>query len=118
MQGVQPIAKMAPSPNDASQPPRDVTSRPPSRCPNPPPPGVANATEPVAVATDSAAPASSGRQVRSRIGIRTSPVRLMPRITRIRPPIQRSSSMYWAKPLAAYVAVTPSSVKTAPKPST
>ena len=34
MHGVQPIAKIAPSPNDASQPPRLPTSRPPSRSPN------------------------------------------------------------------------------------
>ena len=33
MHGVQPMAKIAPSPNDASQPPRELTSRPPSRSP-------------------------------------------------------------------------------------
>ena len=33
MHGVQPTAKIAPSPNDASQPPRLPTSRPPSRSP-------------------------------------------------------------------------------------
>ena len=34
MHGVQPIAKIAPSPNDASQPPRVPTIRPPSRSAN------------------------------------------------------------------------------------
>ena len=34
MHGVQPMAKIAPSPNEASQPPREVTTRPPSLSPN------------------------------------------------------------------------------------
>ena len=53
MHGVQPIAKIAPSPNDASQPPRVPTMRPPSRSPSPDRcPGAAKAIVPVALATD------------------------------------------------------------------
>ena len=63
MHGVQPIAKTTPRPNDASQPPRDVTRPPPMRCPTPSePPGLARAIEPVVVASEAEAPASSGRQ--------------------------------------------------------
>ena len=70
MHGVQPIAKIAPSPNEASQPPpraHDSAAEPvadartataPRRAP----------IVPVAVASDPAAPASSGRQVRSSAG--------------------------------------------------
>ena len=65
MHGVQPIAKIAPSPKLASQPPRLLTSRPPSRSPKPGPPAGANDIEPVVAATDADAPASSGRHVRS-----------------------------------------------------
>ena len=35
MHGLQPIAKIAPSPNDASQPPPELTTWPPSRSPRP-----------------------------------------------------------------------------------
>ena len=72
MQGVQPMAKIAPSPNEASQPPRWLTRREPSRSPTPsdePPSDIV----PVAVASDEDAPASSGRQVRSSAEIRMMP---------------------------------------------
>jgi hypothetical protein len=46
MQGVQPIAKTTPSPNDASQPPRDETRLVPSEWPTPPPSALARASVP------------------------------------------------------------------------
>ena len=71
MHGVQPMAKIAPRPNEAIQPPRGLTIRAPTRSPTPADPSAppeASATVPVAVASEPDAPASSGRQVRSRIG--------------------------------------------------
>ena len=53
MHGLQPIAKIAPRPNDASQPPRELTTWPPIRSPTlGPAPPLPNAVEPVAVASD------------------------------------------------------------------
>ena len=90
MHGVQPIAKIAPSPNDASQPPRALTIRPPSRSPMVGPPGPPpRRIEPVAVASEPAAPASSGRQVRSSAGMRRIPARLSPSTMSTTPPTIR-----------------------------
>ena len=55
---------------------------------------------PVALATDPAAPASSGRHVRSRRGIRSTPARLRPRMIRMTPPTWRSIGRYSEKPAA------------------
>ena len=88
MQGVQPTAKIAPRPNEASQPPRWLTNREPSRSPSPSD-GPPRDIEPVAVASDAEAPASSGRHVRSSTEIRMIPARLSPMSTRITPPITR-----------------------------
>src|SRR6476661_402871 len=118
MHGVQPTAKIAPSPKDASQPPRLPTSRPPSRSPNVGADPLPNDIVPVVAATDADAPASSGRQVRSSAGMRRTPARLSPRMTRITPPTWRRNGIHCDSPAAANVAVIPSSVKTAPNPAT
>src|SRR4051812_3890230 len=118
MHGVQPIAKIAPSPKLASQPPRLLTRRPPSRSPNPGPPAGANDIDPVAVATDAAAPLSSGRQLRSRRGIRRRPARFRPRRIRTIPPTWRRAGIQGDSPAAANDAVTPRSVNTTPNPPT
>src|SRR6476620_11279524 len=124
MHGVQPTAKIAPSPKLASQPPRLETSRPPRRSPNvgPPPavaaPADANDIVPVVLATEPAAPASSGRHDWARRGIVINPARFSPRTTGPAPPMTRSAGRYWERPAAANVAVTPSNVKTAAKPRT
>ena len=84
MHGLQPTAKIAPRPNDASQPPPELTTCPPSRSPRPgfalPPP---RAVEPVAVASDPAAPASSGRHVRCSHEMWSRPARSSPSTMRI-----------------------------------
>src|SRR5262245_25297681 len=111
MHGVQPTAKIAPSPKLASQPPRLETSRPPSRSLNVgapvPPAAPADASDivPVALATELAAPASSGRHDWARRGIVMIPARFRPRTTRMTPPITRSVGRYWLRPAAAKVAV-------------
>jgi hypothetical protein len=78
----------------------------------------ANDIVPVALATEPAAPASSGRHDWARRGIVMNPARFSPRTMRITPPMTRSVGRYWLSPAAAKVAVTPSSVNTAPNPST
>jgi hypothetical protein len=91
MQGVQPMAKIAPRPNDASHPPRALTIRPPSRSAIVELPPVPRLIELVAVASEPAAPASKGRHVRSSAAIRRMPARLSPKTIRIRPPTIRSA---------------------------
>src|SRR6188474_3041649 len=120
MQGVQPIAKIAPRPSEASRPPFDPTSAPPSRSPKPgvPPAPVDNAIEPVVVARLPAAPASSGRHVRSSAGMCRIPARLRPMTMRINPPTTRRSGRMSTRPDARYVAVTPSNANTAVNPNT
>ena len=83
-------------------------------------PAVADANDivPDAVATELAAPASSGRHDWARKGIVMNPARLSPRMTRTTPPMTRSVGRYSESPAAANVAVMPSSVKTLPKPRT
>ena len=49
----------------------------------------ARAIVPVALATDAAAPASSGRKVRSSAGIRSTPARFNPSTMRTTPPAWR-----------------------------
>ena len=66
MHGVQPIAKIAPSPNDASQPPRALTTRAPSRSPMP---GRCRHRRAEPSATDPVAVASAHR----RAGVERSP---------------------------------------------
>ena len=77
MHGVQPIAKIAPRPNDASQPPFESTMRlaePVGHAGDAAvAPGEASETEPVTVASDCVAPASRGRHVRSRAAIGRMP---------------------------------------------
>ena len=92
MHGVQPIAKMAPRPNDDPRPARPPTRRLPTRPPTPPSAG-ASVMPPVIVVRLAEAPASSGRQVRWRTGIGSRPARLRPMTTRITPPMIRSVGM-------------------------
>jgi hypothetical protein len=93
MQGVQPIAKIAPRPNEANHPVRLPTIQPPSRSTREGPPAGASAIVPVMPATAPDAPASSGRQTRSRPGIVMMPARLRPRTMSTTPPSWRSSGM-------------------------
>ena len=92
MHGVQPMAKIAPSANDVPRPALPPTSRLPIR---PPTPASAGASDipPVIVVTLAEAPASSGRQVRSRNGIGSRPARLRPMTTSRTPPTIRSVGM-------------------------
>ena len=64
MQGDQPTAKIAPSPNDASHPPRRLTTASPTRSNRPTLPSGRPLSEivPVAEATERETPASSGRR--------------------------------------------------------
>ena len=120
MHGVQPIAKIAPRPNDASQPPRladepaaepvaDRSARP----------SAAEAIVPVVAAHGGRRagvewpPGSLER--RHRAGRRRGSARGRSRIT---PPTWRRAGIHCDEPAAANVAVTPSSVNTAPNPAT
>ena len=73
MHGVQPTAKIAPSVNAVPRPARPPTRRLPILPPTSPPPAGASVMPPVIVVRPAEAPASSGRHVRSRTGMRRMP---------------------------------------------
>ena len=88
--GILTMAKIAPRPNEANHPPRALTTRPPSRSPTVGPLELpVSAVEPVTVASEVAAPPSSGRQVRSSPGMRRMPARFRPSTIRMKPPMVR-----------------------------